>query len=130
VLTLPGHLWLGPAREGSVNLGRKSEGENALFRRGLCGEEPAHVALVPAGEPDPRLTPETPEVPQGVSTLMSHTSVLSVDGGPVSFSISVGETHFEDVKNALLGGDAARLFAINHEYAPFCRKHYASWAEI
>jgi hypothetical protein len=71
--------------------------------------------------------------------LMSHTSVLSVDGGPVSFSISVGETHFEDVKNALLGGDAARLFAINHEYAPFwcptcgcsyCRKHYASWAEI
>jgi hypothetical protein len=110
---------------------------SAAFRYGLCGEEAAQVALVPVGEPDPRLAPETPDMPPGISTLMSRTSVLSFNGGPVSFSIAVGEPHFEDVKNALVAGDAASLFVIYYEFAPFwcptcgccyCRAHYASRA--
>jgi hypothetical protein len=59
---------------------------------------------------------------------------LAVDGGPVS--LTHGLVPLDRVAVALGTGDAAELFALNREYAPFwcptcrasyCSSHYRSW---
>lgn len=93
------------------------------------------VTLVAQGQSDPRLTPEPPGVPPGVSRLTSKAfpdwGQLAIDGGPVS--VTLAPVPMEEVAAALAIGNAAALFAINSEYAPFwcpscgssyCREHY------
>jgi predicted RNA-binding Zn-ribbon protein involved in translation (DUF1610 family) len=111
---------------------------SATFLCGACGKVASTVTLVSPGLPDPRLTPGPPDVPQGVGTptssILPVTAQLSVDGGPIS------RTHrfvpAEDAAIALETGDAAALFAIDPEYAPFwcptcgasyCREHFTAW---
>lgn len=112
---------------------------SATYLCGACGKVASTVTLVEPGQPDPKLTPEPPGVPPGVGTLFSSIfpdeAQLSIDGGPVSTSL--GFVPMEEVTIALRTGDAAALFAIDREYAPFwcpscgcsyCREHYRSWA--
>jgi hypothetical protein len=68
----------------------------------VCEQEALYVTLVLAGQPDPRLTPETPDMPERVSMLMSHITMLLIEGGSVTYSIGVGNDRFEPVKDALL----------------------------
>lgn len=94
---------------------------SATYLCGACGKVASTVTLVQPGQPDPKLTPEPPGVPPGVGTLFSEIfpgeGQLSIDGGPVS--ISLGPVPMEQVATALDTGDAAALFAIDREYAPF-----------
>jgi hypothetical protein len=96
---------------------------SATYLCAACGNIASTVTLVSPGQPDPRSTPE----PTGVAQ-------LSVDGGPIS------RTHrFVPPKEAAIAletGDAAALFAIDPEYAPFwcptcsasyCREHFRAW---
>ena len=111
----------------------------ATFQCGTCDEVAATVTLVDPGQPDPRLTPEPPDAPPGVSTIFSSVypdrAQLAIDGGPVSVTHG-GLTQTDGVAAALEDNDAAALFAIDREFAPFwcpicrlsyCREHFRSW---
>lgn len=107
---------------------------SATYLCGACGNVASTVTLVPPGQPDPRLTPEPPGVPPGISTVFTRWSQLSIDGGPVS--VTIGPVPMEDVAIALGAANAAALFAIDPELAPFwcpecgasyCREHYRSF---
>ena len=108
---------------------------SATYVCAACGNVATTVRLVEPGQPDPRLTPEPPGVPPGVSTLTSRAfpdwGQLSIDGGPVS--VTLAPVSMDQVAAALDTGDAAALFALDSEYAPFwcprcaasyCREHY------
>jgi len=116
---------------------RKNTAVSASFCCSVCGQEASLVTFVPAGQPDPRLTPETPDMPQGISMLGSDQARLSIHGGPVSYTIGVSGNKVELVKAALLARSAAQLYALDYQYAPFwcreckhcyCREHYPSYA--
>lgn len=111
---------------------------SATYLCGACGAVASTVTLVAPGQPDPRLTPEPPGVPPGVGTVFSSVlprfGQLSIKGGPVS--VSLGVVWSEDIVIALGTGDAAALFEIDEEFAPFwcpwcgasyCREHYRSY---
>lgn len=110
----------------------------ATFQCGACGKVAATVTLVEPGQPDPRLTPEPPGVPPGVGTIFSSLhpdrAQLSIAGGPIS--VTHGFAPMEGTAAALESGDAAALYAIDSEYAPFwcpwcsasyCKEHFRSW---
>jgi len=114
---------------------RKKQYLRASFRCGMCGQEASLVTLVLAGQADPRVSPQTPGIPTGVSMLKSDIPRLSIDGGPVTFTIGVGNESLQLVRDALLAKDAAGLHAINEEFTPFwcpecgccyCELHYTS----
>ena len=120
---------------GEVNQQDKNISISASFYCAVCGKEASHVTLTPAGQPDPRLTPETSDMPEGVSKLMIGVHKLSIDGGPATYTVGVTDEDFKRVKDALLSQNAAQLYAIDGEYAPFwcpkceccyCGKHYTS----
>jgi hypothetical protein len=94
---------------------------SATYLCGVCGNVASTVKLVEPGEPDPRLTPDPPGVPPGVSTITSTAfpewGQLSIDGGPVS--VTLAPVSMEEVSAALGTGSAAALFALDSEYAPF-----------
>ena len=107
----------------------------ATYLCAVCGCDASTVTLVMPGQPDPRLTPEPPGVPPGVGSIFMNAfpdqGQLSIDGGPVS--VTIGPVPIDAVAAALLTGDAAALFAIDSELAPFwcptcrasyCREHY------
>ena len=107
---------------------------SATYPCGACGAVASTVSLVAPGQSDPRLTPEPPGVPPGIGTIFSGHAQLSIDGGPVS--LTLGPVSMEAVTAALASGDAAALFEIDPEYAPFwcptcgasyCRDHYRSY---
>ena len=111
---------------------------SATFPCAACGKVAATVTLVEPGQTDPRLTPEPPGVPPGVGSILSSAfrdqAHLSIDGGPVP--VTHGFVPVEQCAVALDAGDAAALFAINSEYAPFwcprcsasyCGDDYRSW---
>lgn len=108
---------------------------SATYRCRECGKVASTVTLVAPGEPDPRLTPEPPGVPPGASTILGTVfprgGQLSIDGGPIS--ITLAPVPMEQVAAPLKSGNAAALFALDREYAPFwcpicdasyCRDHY------
>ena len=108
---------------------------SATYLCGACGKVAATVTLVAPGQPDPRMTPEPPEVPPGRSTLLGtvfpRSGRLSIDGGPVSLTLA--PVPMEEVAAALDSGDAAALYELDPEYAPFycsrcalsyCGDHY------
>lgn len=104
--------------------------ETATYLCGECGNVASTVTLVPPGQADPRLTPEPPGAPPGISMLLADVAPgsgqLSIDGGPVS--LTVAPVSFSKVSVALATGDAAALFALDREYAPFwCPKCAASY---
>jgi hypothetical protein len=112
--------------------------ESATYLCGACGLVASTVTLVSPGQPDPRLTPEGPGVHPGSSTLLGSIfprwASLSIDGGPVS--ITIAPVPADEVAAALVAGDAAALFAVDSELAPFwcpacgasyCREHYRSF---
>ena len=90
---------------------------SATYRCGACGAVASTVTLVAPGQPDPRLTPEPPGVPPGISTVFAGDGQLSIDGGPVS--VTLGPVPVEAVAAALGTGLESALYAINPEYAPF-----------
>ena len=107
---------------------------SATYRCGACGAVASTVTLVAPGEPDPRLTPEPPGVPPGISKIFAKDASLSIDGGPVS--VTFGSVPMEAVAAAIATGRESALYAINREYAPFwcptcrasyCREHYQSF---
>ena len=103
---------------------------SATFPCAACGNVAATVILVEPGQPDPRLTPEPPGVPPGVGSILSSAlpdqAYLSIDGGPVP--VTHGFIPVEKCAAAVDAGDAAALFAINPEYAPFwCPRCSASY---
>jgi predicted RNA-binding Zn-ribbon protein involved in translation (DUF1610 family) len=111
---------------------------SATFSCAACGNVAATAALIDPGEPDPRLPPGSPDVPPGVGSILGSAfpdqARLSIDGGPVS--VTHGFPPVERVAAALRAGDAAALFAIDPEYAPFwcprcgasyCGYDYRSW---
>jgi hypothetical protein len=111
------------------------ENTSATFLCGACGQEASRVTLVPPGQPDPRLSPETPDMPKGISMILSEYPILSISGGPVGVSMPVAENLIERIKDALLTHNAARLYDIDNEYAPFwcpmcsccyCGTHYVT----
>ena len=104
---------------------------SASYLCAVCGEVASTVTLVATGQPDPRLTPEPPGVPPGVSMILADHASLSIAGGPVS--VTVGPVPVEAVAAALATGRASALFEIDSELAPFwcprcraayCRDHY------
>ena len=108
---------------------------SATYLCGACGKIAATVTLVAPGQPDPRLTPEPPGVPPGVSTITGAVfprgGQLSIGGGPLS--ITLAPVPMEQVTTALESGNAAALIELDSEYAPFwcptccvsyCRDHY------
>jgi hypothetical protein len=106
--------------------------QSATYLCGACGQRAATVTLVPQGEPDPRLTPEPAGAPPGISMGLARYTSVSIDGGPVSFTVGV-MTMPDAVVGALASGDAGRLYAIDSEFAPFwcpachssyCRDHW------
>jgi hypothetical protein len=111
---------------------------SATYLCGACRCVASIVTLVEPGQPDPRLTPEPPDVPPGVSTMTAELfpdkAFLSIGGGPVS--LTLGPIPLDRAISALRSGDPAELHAIDREYAPFwcptcrasyCREHYVSW---
>jgi len=116
----------------------KKQSVSASFRCGVCGQEASLVTLVPAGQADPRLTPETANIPPGISMILSDTPCLSINGGPVSYTAGLlSDEKVQLVKDALLAQNAAQLYAIDYEFAPFycpecdccyCKIHYPSYA--
>ena len=111
---------------------------SASFPCAACGNVAATVTLVESGQPDPRLTPEPPGVPPGIGTILSSGFRIgrssSIDGGPIS--VTHGFVPVKKWAAALDARDAAALFAINSEYAPFwcprcsasyCRDDFRSW---
>jgi hypothetical protein len=112
----------------------------ATFRCGACSKVAATVTLVDPGDPDPRLTPEPLGAPPGISTLFSSiapdSAQLSIDGGPLSVTHGLVLGGSEEIALALERVDAAALYRIDSEYAPFwcptcclayCRDHFQSW---
>ena len=108
---------------------------SATYLCGQCRKVAATVTLVAPGQPDPRLTPEPPDVPRGVSTITGavfpRSGQLSIDGGPLS--VTLAPVPMELVAAALDSRSAAALFELDSEYAPFwcptcgvsyCRDHY------
>jgi hypothetical protein len=121
-------------RKDGIKKNRKNSGQGAQFRCGGCGRPAATATLLLPGQPDPRLTPEPEDVPSGAGTIFIELPRLSIDGGPMSYTIGVSDDKVERVKAALLAGSAADLYAVDREFAPFwcplcqccyCRKHYA-----
>ena len=111
---------------------------SATYLCGQCHKVAATVTLVAPGQPDPRLTPEPPGVPPGVSTILGgvfpRSGQLSIDGGPISLTLA--PVPMEEVATALETGNAAALYALDSEYAPFwcprcgasyCRDHYRKY---
>ena len=111
---------------------------SATFPCAACGKVAATVTLVDAGQPDPTLTPEAPGVLPGVGSILGSAfpdqARLSINGGPIT--VTHGFPPVERAAAALEAGDAAALFAINPEYAPFwcplcsaayCGDDYRSW---
>jgi hypothetical protein len=119
--------------------GKKTEVDSsasAQFFCGACRKRAATVTLVPAGQPDPRLTPEPKGAPPGVSKLGIKYARLSIKGGPASFTIGIADAQAESVRAALLARNASALYAIHYEFAPFwcpscqrsyCKEHYVSF---
>ena len=107
---------------------------SASFKCALC-ENTISVIFVPPEKPNPHLIPEGPDVTQGMSKLMVESASLSVKGGPVTREKGIASENVESIKNAVLAGDAAKLYSIDYgEYAPFwcpkcgccyCEDHYA-----
>jgi hypothetical protein len=71
--------------------------------------------------------------------VFKETTRLAIDGGPAAGTVSVPHDQVNRVKAALLAGNAAELYAIDREFAPFwcpkceqsyCKKHYVSFAEF
>ena len=111
---------------------------SATFQCAACGNVAATVTLVEPGQPGPTRTPEPPGAQPGVGSFLSSAfpdqAHLAIDGGPVS--VAHGFVPIERVAAALEASDAAALFAINYEYAPFwcprcnasyCGDDYRSW---
>jgi hypothetical protein len=111
---------------------------SATYLCGACGKVAATVTLVAPGQPDPRMAPEPPGVPPGRSTLLGtvfpRSGRLSIDGGPVSLTLA--PVPMEEAATALESGDAAALYELDSEYAPFwcprcdasyCRDHYLKY---
>lgn len=110
----------------------------AVYLCGACGEVASTVTLVAPGQPDPRSIPTESSRAEGAAQRVGPVSGvggrLAVDGGPVS--LTHGLVPLDRVAVALGTGDAAELFALNREYAPFwcptcrasyCSSHYRSW---
>ena len=108
----------------------------ATYLCGACGKVAATVTLVPPGQPDPAPAREAPRVRPATErpSAMSGWVRLAIDGGPVG--LTRGPVPMEQVVIALGTGDAAALFELEQEYAPFwcprcrasyCREHYRSW---
>ncbi len=125
------------SKKTTTKISGKGSGASARFFCGACRKLAATVYIVPAGTPDPRLTPEPEGAPPGISLFDIDETRLSIEGGPVSYTMPVGSDSVGRVKSALLTRNAAALYAIDEEYAPFwcpscrrsyCRKHYRSVA--
>ncbi len=114
----------------------KSQSVGASFFCRVCGGEASHVTLVPPGQPNPGCIPETPDMLPGASRMFIDEPRLSIRGGPVSVMKRLPGKYVEGVKDALLAGSAAQLYAIHDEFAPFwcpkcgccyCKEHYSSY---
>lgn len=108
---------------------------SASFRCGVCGKVASTLSLAVPGQPDPRLTPEPKGLPRGISMIFKESTRLAIEGGPVTYTIGVANDQVNRVEAALRAGNAAELFAIDREFAPFwcpwceqsyCKKHYVS----
>jgi hypothetical protein len=100
-----------------------------------CGQVASTLSLVGPGQPDPRLTPEPPGAPPGISTMLSRDAQLSIAGGPVTVTLGLVGVPVEDVARALAEG-AAALYDLDPEFAPFwcptcraayCGDHFEAW---
>jgi hypothetical protein len=118
---------------------QKKGSVSSKFRCGVCGKVASTLTLAVPGQPDPRLTPEPKGLPPGISMVFKETTRLAIDGGPAAGTVSVPHDQVNRVKAALLAGNAAELYAIDREFAPFwcpkceqsyCKKHYVSFAEF
>jgi len=90
---------------------------SATYFCGACGKRASTVTLVSAGRPDPRSGPA--DARPRIDMLGSAQQRISIDGGPVSFSIWTVALQPNAVTDALASGDAARLFVLDSEFAPF-----------
>jgi hypothetical protein len=110
---------------------------SATFTCATCGGRAATVTLLEPGDP----VPDAPDGPPGTPGLGALTAAafpdraqLVIEGGPVSKAVGFVPPFV--VSAALAGGDAALLYAIDAELAPFwcprceaayCADHYRSW---
>lgn len=101
----------------------------------VCGESASSIVLLVPGEPDPRLGSGA-DGPVGVDTVFSEFDRVSITGAPISVTLSINRADVGPVASALAAGDAAALFAIDRELAPFwcpecaasyCGEHYGHW---
>jgi hypothetical protein len=114
-----------------VGRGRTIVTASATFACAACGNVAATVSLVEPGQPDPG---DPTDVGQILGSAFPDRARLSIVGGPVP--VTHGFPPIERVAAALEAGDAAALFAIDYEYAPFwcprcsasyCGDDYRSW---
>ena len=106
---------------------------SAVFFCGACGKVAATATLVPPGQPDQRLMfgPGRNNLGTWVGECFPDHAQLSVGDG--ALNISHGPVPMAALTAALETADAAALFAIDPECAPFwcpdcaasyCRDHY------
>ncbi len=100
-----------------------------FFHCDTCQKVAAKVAVVPPYAPDPRFAPEDLG-PDGVGTIGEKNARISIEGGPVTVTISLGKELQGEVRNALEAKDALALYEVDFEFAPFvCPKCSAVYCE-
>lgn len=106
---------------------------SATFYCALCGSAASTVYYLPPGADDPRFDPEPAGVPPGVGTIGQPSGRISIEGGPVSVTISVAGDSAEAAIPALRSRDPEKLWIVDREFTPFwcfrCGKSYcdAHW---
>lgn len=100
----------------------------ATFDCAECGGTAATVYYLPPGARDPRHSPEGSEVPAGVERIGEERPRISIVGGPVQVTISIGGDWSDRAIEALSARDVKALRRVDREFAPFwcyrCDKAY------
>src|SRR5688572_7305313 len=108
--------------------------KSAAWLCGVCQKMASAVFVLEPDEADPRM--RWVDHPPGVDSVFIGGDRISIQGGPVSITISLGPQTAEEVQRVVEVGDLPGLFAIDREYAPFwcpkcwdsyCGEHYLHW---
>jgi hypothetical protein len=119
---------IGPSmpRRLAVPARRRGVSDHVSFTCATCGHPAGGVELIPPGVPDPRLLGAA-EAPPGIDHVAIDDYRLSITG-PVSVTISPAAP--AKLREAIAAGDAAWLYELDHEWAPFwcpgCRRCYCA----
>jgi hypothetical protein len=95
------------------------ETPESTFFCAACGGTAGEVWLLAPHATDPRLNSEPPGAPPGIGSFAEENTRVSISG-PWSTTISpIAEGDVKRITAALKARDAAALYSIDYEFAPF-----------